>query len=213
MAPIARAGATVSVLFGAVAADLLGDGRPSLAIVQNLFSREPETGLWRGGLGSLLQPADHPGSFTAVDHALSGFVVDGDGKALALVDLDADGRPDLVATQNDRELVAFRNQSAAETSRLIAVRLEGLAGNPSAIGPASHFVVEKRLVSSHEVTAGSGYLSQSTACAFFTIGKQHKAPVIRISWPGGKTSETKIDPSSQMIRIQHPDVVRRPQNQ
>ena len=32
--------------YGIVAADLLGSGRPTIAMVQNLDSREPETGIW-----------------------------------------------------------------------------------------------------------------------------------------------------------------------
>jgi hypothetical protein len=205
--------AQISPGFGAVAADFFGDGRPALAIAQNLFSREPETGLWRGGLGCLLRGSDKTRELTALDHAGTGFIIDGDGKALALADLNADGLPDLVGTQNNGALLAFANQSVDRDRRFLTIRLDGLPGNPSAVGArVSVKGGESSGVSSHEVSAGSGYLGQSTPTVFFVAAKQAKSLAIRIDWPDGATSETRVDPTSTMIPVEHPKTRRTSQN-
>jgi hypothetical protein len=196
--------AQMSPCFGAAAADFGGTGRPALAIAQNLYSREPETGLWRGGLGAFLEPADKPGSFAAIDHPTSGFIIDGDGKSLALADLDADGRPDLVATQNDRPVLAFVNRSFADKS-VLSVRLKGPPGNPSAIGARITLADRTTKLSSHEVTAGSGYLSQSTPTAFFVAPRAQKSLTIKITWPDGATSESRVEPTAATIVVAHPN--------
>ena len=114
----------MSPSFGGVAADFFGDGLPSLACVQNLYSREPETGLWRGGLGCILRPTADDAPVATIGNDLTGFVVAGDGKALAVADLNNDGRPDLVASQNNDAISAFLSHPNS-ASEPICVRLVG----------------------------------------------------------------------------------------
>ena len=99
--------AQVSPCYGAVATDLYTAEKPNLALLQNLYTREPETGPWRGGLGCIFASSIGTGDFASVAPSNSGFIVDGDGKALASADLNSDGLPDLIATQNDDHLLAF----------------------------------------------------------------------------------------------------------
>ncbi|MEM7351755.1 MAG: VCBS repeat-containing protein, partial [Acidobacteriota bacterium] len=118
--------------YGMVASDYNGDGHTDLYIVQNFFSREPETGLLDGGV-SILLFGDGNGDFRVLDPAESGLMVPGDGKGLAGGDLNRDGWPDVVLTQNNGPLAAFGNHGVAGHGSL-AVRLQGLAGNPAAVG-------------------------------------------------------------------------------
>jgi hypothetical protein len=195
--------AQLSPGYGTVAADLSGDGRPSLAIAQNFHSREPETGLWRGSLGCLLRPSNKDGDLVAERHDSSGFVVPGDGKGLALADLDADGWPDLVATQNNDRLLAFGNQHPGKPPPLV-VRLAGPPGNPSALGARVSLMAGDRPVATAEVYGGSGYLSQSSAAITFTQPENAQALRISVRWPSGKVTESPIKKDQQSIKIPGP---------
>ncbi len=103
--------AQLSPGYSAVAADFDTDGWTDLCFTQNLYAREPETGLWRGSSGCLLRGGAK--GFTPMLPAAAGFVVPNDGKSLALADLNRDGRPDLIALQNNDRLLAFLASAGA----------------------------------------------------------------------------------------------------
>ena len=98
--------------YGIMASDYNGDGDTDLYVVQNSFSREPETGLLDGGVSMLLFGDGH-GDFRTSELSESGLMVPGDGKGLGVGDLNRDGWPDLVATQNNGSLAAFGNHGVA----------------------------------------------------------------------------------------------------
>ena len=175
--------AQLSPCYGAVA------GEFGLALAQNLHSREPETGLWRGTLGSLLVP-DGKAGFTALEPARSGFVLPGDGKALAAADLNGDGWPDLAATQNDGPLAAFLRSPAAE--KPLTVRLAGPPGNPAGFGAVVRLRSGKKLLAVREISAGSGYLSQSSAVAAFTVPAAARDLAVSVRWPSGDTTTQPV---------------------
>ena len=194
--------AQLSPGFGVVASDFSNAGPPSVAIAQNLFTREPETGLWRGGLGCLLRPGS-AGSFTAEDQVKSGFFVPGDGKGLAVADLDADGWPDLLAAQNNDVLLAFLNTHPSGAPPL-ALRLAGLPGNPSAAGARVSLLAGGKVVASAEVYAGSGYLSQSAPTIYFARPSGSATLSARVQWPNGKATVQRIAASETLVVIQSP---------
>ena len=186
--------------FGSVVANFLGLNRPAFALTQNLFSREPETGLWRGGLGGIVV-LDDESSFQHIPTGQSGFLVDGDGKGLAVVDLNGDHRPDLVATQNNDVVKAFQ-LNADRIESPIAVRLQGLPGNPLAFGARVFLVREEQIIGSAEVCGGSGYLSQSSSTVFFARPPRATAGLnIRVVWPNGEPSSTSVIATDNEIRI------------
>ncbi len=182
--------AQLSPGFGVVATYTDADRQTHLVAAQNLFSREPETGLWRGGLGHVSRVlAD--GQFTSVATDRSGFVLDGDGKGLALADLNGDGRPDLLAAQNDSYMKVFL--SNADTD-MLAVQLQGLAGNPQAIGAKLSLNRDGKAIAFAEIAGGSGYLSQSTSTVFFARPKSSAGELsIQVAWPDGRQSDSRID--------------------
>jgi len=92
---------------GIIVGDLDGDGHEDLFAVQNSYAPTPSVGRFDGGLGVLLR-GDGRGGFTAVLPAESGLVVPGDASAVVVLDIDHDGRPDLVVSRNNATTLAFR---------------------------------------------------------------------------------------------------------
>ncbi len=89
----------IAPCYDAAIADLNGDGVSDIVLVQNHDHREPETGLWRGGVGQLLRGLGD-GDFEPVHPSRSGIILRGDGTGVQAVDVDGDGDLDLVTTMN-----------------------------------------------------------------------------------------------------------------
>lgn len=183
------ADAQIAPGFGAVLLPADAGSLPVLAATQNVFSREPETGLWRGGLGLFLPMEATVGR----DPGQSGFLVPGDGKALARTDLNGDGWPDLVATQNDGAVLVFTHRPGQSST--LSIRLQGPPGNPQAFGArvAVQFGKTKPIV--QEITGGSGYLSQSSAQVIIPAPRKPAPATIRVTWPDGAISTHESQPT------------------
>ncbi|MFO1498517.1 MAG: FG-GAP-like repeat-containing protein [Verrucomicrobiota bacterium] len=181
--------AQISPAFGLVATELDGDGRPDLFLAQNFFSPQPETGRMDGGLGQLLAGRGRD-QFAIIGPKLSGLIVPGDAKSVVFADVDSDGRPDLLVGLNNSSVRVFRNQTDP-ARHIVAVRLRGTKGNPTAVGARVSLKLNDGSAQSAEVHAGSGYLSQSTATLFFGLDVSKRVTEINIRWPDGtRTSET-----------------------
>ncbi len=186
-----------------VAAVPVWSARPDVVMAQNLDTREPETGLWRGSLGCALKNGPH--GFEAVDHAASGLVIPGDAKGLAVTDLDGDGRPDFLVTQNNAPLLALRRQSAADGSRAVVVRLKGPAGNPTGLGARVAVSQGGAPLLTGEIFGGSGYLSQSSA-ALFVRAAAKGALTATVRWPDGAESRHELPAGAPTAVLAHPAV-------
>ena len=95
----------------------------------------------------------------------------GDAKATALADFNRDGRPDLAVAQNDGPLLTLES-SGQRDGTFLQVRLAGRPGNPRGIGARITAMLASGEQRVHEVRAGGGYLSQSSATAFLSVGTQ-----------------------------------------
>ena len=104
-------------VFGMVVADQNDDGALDLVMVGNSYAPETLFGWYTASIGLLLL-GDGRGGFAEVDHATSGFFVDGDAKAAAELRID-DRRSLLLVTQNDGPLAVF--ESTGEDRRLVPV--------------------------------------------------------------------------------------------
>ena len=177
--------------FGVALADFDADGALDVFFVQNSFAREPETGRWDGGVGQLLA-GDGRGRLVPVEPAASGLVITGDAKALALTDVNGDGRPDAFVTQNDGALLLFESTGVPGLSDVdgdvpLAVRLVGPPGNLTGVGARVTVVTGERRTTA-EVAAGSGYLGQSGGWLFFGRPAGADSRVL-VRWPAGGEHE------------------------
>lgn len=197
-APLPRY-AQIAPVQGLAAADFDGDGASDLLIVGNDYSPIPSLGRWDGGLGWLLR-GDGAGGFETVPVAESGWIVPGNAKALAIVDLDGDARPDAIVSRNDQSALAFRNALSQGDLR-VALRLRGRGGNPDAIGARVALESDGQTSQLFEVHAGGGYASQSTPTLFFAIPAGLVDAKFRIRWPSGAVAEVAVPAQSGYLDV------------
>ncbi len=178
--------------------DANGDGALDITMVGNHYTREPETGLWRGTLGTTLL-GDGKGGFNEVDLGESGFVVAGDGKSLAQTDLNADVVGQIWSRL--RTMIGFVSICGHFVDPCCSFRacLQGKRGNLCAVGGACgrcFLRMAQRL--DRILLAGSGYLSQSGPECFFGLGTK-KPKQVTVRWPQG--DETVHPVTSARLRV------------
>ena len=183
--------AQVAPGYGATLSDLNGDGNVDIYFVQNLLTREPETGAWSGGISCMLH-GDGTGSFDVAAWDETGLTVAGDAKGMAITDADHDGRPDIVVARNNDTLQFFRQRNS-DASGAMAIRLRGPIGNPTAVGARVTLTGEGHSTQTAEVYAGTGYLSQSSPYLFFATADPDLPARLEIRWPNGKITNHTVN--------------------
>ena len=109
--------------------------------------------------------------------------VSGEGRALALADVDADGDLDAVIATDRGELLYFRNDGGNERG-YVAIRAQGLRSNLDGLG-AKVEVKAGTASTRREVRSSSGYFSQNDLPLHFGLGDNAAADYVRFLWPGG----------------------------
>lgn len=99
--------AQLSPINDIVSGDFNNDGKLELILAQNHFTNWPETGLWRGSPGCHLEW--RKSSFQLVTQKESGINLPNDTKSILSIDIDKDGSQDIIAGQNNDELLIFKN--------------------------------------------------------------------------------------------------------
>jgi len=121
----------------------------------------------------------------------SGFDFPDDARAVASVDWDHDGDLDLWVTNRTAPRLRFLNNNGTPGQRGVLVRLQGQSCNRDAIGARLELIAadEPSQPLVRFVTAGSGFLSQSSKWVHFGVGARKGPFRLIIGWPGGP-SET-----------------------
>ncbi len=189
--------AQLAPAFAPVVADFDGDGNEDLVLSQNFFPTEVGTPRYDAGRALLLL-GDGKGGFTAVPGQQSGLLVYGDQRGAAAADFDADGRTDVVISQNGNATRLYRNQGAEPGLRVI---LSGPAENPRGIGAALRLSFGSRQGPIREIQAGSGYWSVSSATQ--VLGG-HEPASLEVRWPDGTRQTVPIQPGEREVPVVHP---------
>lgn len=207
--------AQLGPVYGIAVADFNGDGQQDIVLGQNFLPNQEETGPFDGALGLLLEGrrVDGKSSFRECWPGESGIVLPGDVASIGVSDLDGDGRADLVVGVNQGAPRILMQNSESGGSPLV-IELAGKVGNPTAIGARVWIRIPGMPTQMAEVSAGSGYLSQSSPRLFFNWGKKHDAQEsdepreenrtkgaaeVRVRWPDGSFSSHLLAPEKRPV--------------
>jgi len=191
--------AQASTVFGIAFGDIDSDGHQDLALAQNFFSPQPETGRIDGGLGLVLR-GKGDGTFLPLRLDQSGFLLPSDAKALAFTDLNGDARPEIIATVNSSSPKVFLNK--VTSGKPLVVRLIGSKGNLRGIGSrvTLHLKSGKSLVG--EMASGSSYLTGGSPALFLAIPEGEEATGVTIRSPLGKVSKHEVPSGASQLALQ-----------
>ena len=194
--PLSRLG-QVAPVFGIEIAELNGDGLPDLIAAQNFYGPQEETGKYDGGMGQYFVNKGG-GKFAPVWPRESGIIVEGDGGALLISDLNEDSAPDVLFGLNDDAPATFLN-SNVHGNRFLEVRF-------AALEPGSKVTVhlEDGSKQSQELRCGGGYLSQHGSSLYFGLGKESEVDRIEVHWPSGVSSDHELERSASKMVINKP---------
>ncbi len=179
--------------FYAGIADFDGDGSEDVFLSQNFYPTAIGAPRYDAGRGLLLT-GNGAGKLTPVSGMQSGVVVYGDQRGAAFADYDADGRLDLVVSQNGAATRLLHNRGAKPGLR---VRLQGAPLNPDGVGAQVRVVYGDRMGPAREIQAGSGYWSQNGAVQVFGLSGAPTA--IWVRWPGGRETRTPVPANAREV--------------
>lgn len=103
--------AQLSPVMGMAFGDFDADGTIDLALAENFYHPQFESGRYDGGVGLLLK-GDGAGDFLPVHPEESGIFIPGDARDLVAVDLNGDGHQELVVARNSAQAIVLVNQAA-----------------------------------------------------------------------------------------------------
>ena len=196
--------AQLAPAFGCVVSYLSNDEHPDIFLAQNFFSPQPETGNMDGGVGCILA-SDGSGNFSPLRTRDTGVLIPQDAKAVALAELNRDGRPDLLVTTNNDNLRMVMSTDQAPLPELETVRVSFDAKSTSSIaGTRVEFVTDTMKPQLVEISAGGGYLSQQPPLMFFRRLRDHSA-TIRVRWNSGETQEVVAKTGENAVLLSRPN--------
>lgn len=123
---------------------------------------------------------------------MSGLGLPDDGRALAVTDWDRDGDLDFWVSNRTAPRVRLLRNDYLTKPRTVSLRLQG---DPSkrvprdAIGAVVTLALSDKTVLTRQVTAGEGFLSQSSKWLHFGLGAKNQVASIEVRWPGTPTPE------------------------
>jgi len=124
-----------------------------------------------------------------------------DGRAFALLDLDHDGRLEVVLKNRNAPQLRLLRNTMKEIGHAIAFRLKGTKSNRDAIG-TSITVEAGTFRQTKYLQAGSGFLAQHTKELFFGLGNSEGPIRASVRWPSGLTQTFENLPIDHRVEIE-----------
>jgi len=139
------------------------------------------------------------GDFADVS-AAAGLNLDDDGRAIGIVDWDVDGDLDFWVTNRNGPQLRFMRNGMPAKHNWVSLRLQGTKCNRDGIGARIDLWLkgdeERRL--SRTLSAGNGYLAQSSKWIHFGLGRASEIDRCVVHWPdGSQQSFSDIKPNQR----------------
>ena len=144
------------------------------------------------------------GSFDDVSHALGlDDIPLTKPRGLIAADMDGDGSPDLIVTQENAPPVLLRNVGANK-NHFVRLDLAGYADNKTALG-AKVEVFANGLWQKWELAGASGYQTQAPPQILVGLGQARGIDLLRILWPTGILQDEIDLPHQPVIAMKEAD--------
>ncbi len=140
---------------------------------------------------------DGDGTFTDVGWVQGADRVE-DGRSVAVLDFDRDGRLDLVLRNYRQPADLLRN--GGPRRQWVVFDLVGTRSNRDAIGAQIRLRAGDAW-QTRVVSAGSGYLSGSSLRQHFGLGDAARIDEVEISWPSGLRTRIRDLPAGRSYRV------------
>jgi hypothetical protein len=127
------------------------------------------------------------------------------GRAMAIGDLDNDGRLDAVVTTNDGQVHILHNETTSKNDWIL-LKLVGHKSNRDAIG-AEVALVTTSGTQYATVSTSASYLSSSDKRVHFGMAHDRVAQRIEIRWPSGIRQTINVAPADQILQIDEPNAL------
>ena len=124
-------------------------------------------------------------------------------RGLMAGDVDGDGAPDLIVTQENAAPVLLRNVGANK-NHFVRLDLAGLADNKTALGVKVE-VFAKGLWQKWELAGASGYATQAAPQILVGLGEAPGIDLLRILWPTGVLQDEIDLPQQRVIAMKEAD--------
>ena len=125
------------------------------------------------------------GSFKNVS-SITGLDSKDDGRSVCLTDWDLDGDLDIWISNRSGPQIRFFKNSNPSSGQGINIHLSGKSCNRDAIGARVILKARDNLPQTRTVTAGPGFLAQSSKTLHFGLAKEDVIEEIEIFWPGNE---------------------------
>jgi len=134
---------------------------------------------------------DGKGRFRPAGNAGPAFDLPQVSRALAVGDVDDDGRLDILITNTNGRPDLLMNRHPSP-GHWVGIRLHGPPGNPFAIGSRVRLLRGRASGPAQEVRSGGSFLSQHDLRLHFGLGS-HAGPLkIEITWPDGRRQRNDV---------------------
>ncbi|QEF97250.1 ASPIC and UnbV [Stieleria maiorica] len=129
------------------------------------------------------------------------------GRALAIADLDCDGRNDALITHLYEPVAMLMNRTP-DPGRFIRFNLQSTRTHRDAIGAIVTVTIQGRR-SVAMVTAGDGYMCSNQRTVSFGVGQAESVEEVSVRWPSGQTQAFgSLDSSNEYLLVEGSEAFR-----